>query len=55
MFQNATRTASKYMTYYSDGIVSWWDNIGPSQYLGILVGVLVVGYWLLRADPSKTL
>lgn len=55
MFQTATRTASRYLTYYSDGIVGWWDSIGPSQYLGILIGVLAVGYWLLRSDPSKTL
>jgi len=55
MLQTATRTATRYLTYYSDGVVLWWDNIGPSQYLMLLIGVLVTGYWMLRSDPMKTL
>jgi hypothetical protein len=55
MIQSATRITTKYLTYYTDGIVNWWDHIGPGQYLGILIGVVVVGYWLLKSDPMKTL
>jgi hypothetical protein len=55
MFQTATRTATRYLTYYYDGVILWWDNIGPSQYLALLIGVLVIGFWLLKSDPMKTL
>ncbi|MDA0284859.1 MAG: hypothetical protein O3B13_00820 [Planctomycetota bacterium] len=55
MFDSATRTATRYCTYYSEGLVSWWDHIGPTEYTCILVGVVVVGFMLLRNSGAETL
>ena len=55
MFQTATRFASRYITYYSEGIANWWDNITLNQYLGLLIAALILGFWLLKSDPMKTL
>ncbi|NQV27900.1 MAG: hypothetical protein HQ518_26415 [Rhodopirellula sp.] len=55
MFRSATNTASYYLMYYTEYAVNWWDNIGLNEYLGILIGVLLLGFWLLKSDPLKTL
>lgn len=55
MFQTATRLLTRYFTYYAEGLAGWWDNIGLNQYLALLIAALFLGFWLLKADPMKTL
>lgn len=55
MFKSVMRSANYHLTYYADGLVGWWDNIGLNEYLGLLIGALLLGCWLLKADPMKTL
>ena len=55
MFQSATKTVNYHLTYYSEYAVTWWDNIGLNGYLGLLIGAFLLGCWLLKSDPLKTL
>jgi hypothetical protein len=55
MYKSAMRSINYHLTYYSEGAVGWWDNIGLNEYLGLLIGALLLGFWLLKADPMKTL
>lgn len=55
MFQSATKSASYHLTYFCEFVVNWWDNIGLNGYLGLLIGAFLLGCWLLKSDPMKTL
>jgi UPF0716 family protein affecting phage T7 exclusion len=55
MFKSTIRSISYHLNYYTEGVIGWWDNIGLNDYLLLLIGAFVLGIWLLRSDPMKTL
>ncbi|MGZ0167630.1 MAG: hypothetical protein ACKVII_27220, partial [Planctomycetales bacterium] len=55
MFQYAIKSLNYHLTYYCEFVVNWWDNIGLDGYLGLLIGAFLLGCWLLKSDPLKTL
>ena len=55
MFKSIIKSISYHLNYYSEGVVGWWDGIGMNDNLLLLVGAFVLGVWLLKSDPMKTL
>ena len=55
MFKSIIKSISYHLNYYSEGVVGWWDGIGLNDYLLLIVGAFVLGVWLLKSDPMKTL
>ena len=55
MFKSAMRSINYHLNYYCEGAVGWWDSIGLNEYLGLLIGALLLSCWLLKSDPMKTL
>ena len=43
-----SRTASQYMEFYRTSLEGWWNNMGPVDYVCILLGALVLGWLLLK-------
>ena len=52
MFNRLSETAAEYTTYYGQAFWSAWRHITPSQYAGLLIAVLVIG-WLLMKNSTR--
>ena len=47
-------SAFELMTFYKKYAINWWNHIGPSEYLTLLIMVGVFGYILmLRTSSNK--
>jgi len=55
MFKSIIQSISYHLNYYGEGVVGWWEGIGLNDYLILLIGAFVLGVWLLKSDPMKTL
>lgn len=55
MLDSATRTANRFISYYTGAMASWWDNMGPQDYIYLLVGVVVMGFFLLRSNLNHSM
>ena len=47
-----TETLNFYLHYYRKFLSQRWDDVGPQDYVFILVAVGVIGWYLMRKGPS---
>ena len=47
-------TISDYLHFYRKFLSQNWDNLGPQEYVIILVSVGVIGWFMMRKAGSMT-
>jgi len=52
MFDELSRTTAEYGNYYCHSLWMAWKHIGPVEYVGLLIIVLVVG-WLFMKNSTR--
>ncbi len=45
--------AAYYTDFYRDYALRWWGNVGPTEYGTLLIGSLILGYYLLKSANRK--
>ncbi len=45
--------ANEYFRYYGEGIVTFWRNLRPATYSGVLIMVWVFGFVLLKSGARR--
>ena len=53
MLADLSRTASKWLTFYSNYLEEWWDNISYSQYMVLMLLGLAFGWLLLKSSVKN--
>jgi hypothetical protein len=44
------RAVFRNLDYYQTSVDRWWDTMGPTEYICLLVGTLFVGWVLLKGN-----
>jgi hypothetical protein len=48
------RTINRYLTFYQEGIVDWWNHITFWGYITLMVMSLIAGYFMMKCCGGRT-